>query len=127
MGAVLGCAAGAPAPPATAPRRAAPLEDAVPRFYGEGEVDVPARPLAPIRPEYPALERSRGLEGDVTLLVQVRADGRLMGIRPVASDGDAFARAALTAIRAVPFAAGLRESEPVNSSVTVRVRFRLED
>jgi TonB family protein len=99
----------------------------VPRFYAEGELDVPARPLEPIRPEYPALERSRGLEGDVTLLVHVRADGRVLGAQQVASDGEAFARSALAAIRATPFAAGLRESQPVNSTVTVQVRFRLED
>jgi TonB family protein len=122
--ALLACTAPTPPQPS---RRTAPLEDAAPRFYGEGEVEVPARPLEPIRPEYPALERSRGLEGDATLLVHVRSDGKVMGARLVNGEVDAFARSALAAVRVTPFAAGVRRGEPVDSTVTVRVRFRLED
>jgi protein TonB len=89
-------------------------------------VDFPARPLSPISPEYPSRARERGKEGDATLLVYVQADGRVVGTKPLASDGREFAVAAAAAIRATPFGPGTRRSEPVNSTVTIQVRFRLE-
>jgi len=124
----LGCAGAAPAPaPAPAPLAAAPAEDALARWWGEREVDFPARPLAPIAPEYPALAREQGLEGDATLLVYVRADGKVVGAKPLGNDSRDFAHAAAVAIRATPFGPGTRRREPVNSTVTILVRFRLDD
>jgi TonB family protein len=121
----LGCA-GAPEPAAAPARAAPPAEDATPRWWTEREVDFPARPLAPIAPVYPALLRERGLEGDATLLVYVRADGKVVGTKPLASDAREFAHAAAAAIRATPFGPGTRRHEPVNSTVTIQVRFRLD-
>jgi TonB family protein len=124
----LGCTS-APAPPAAerAPAAAArPAEDAEARWWSERDVDFPARPLAPITPEYPARAREQGLEGDATLLVYVRADGQVVGTKPVASAGREFALAAATAIRATRFGPATRRREPVNSTVTILVRFRLE-
>ena len=89
-------------------------------------MDFPARPLAPIAPEYPALAREQGLEGDAKLLVYVRADGKVMGTKPLENDARDFARAAALAIRATPFGPGTRRHEPVNSTVTILVRFRLD-
>lgn len=103
-----------------------PAEDAATRWWGEREVDFPARPLAPIAPEYPSSARAQGREGDATLLVHVRADGQVMGAKPLASDAPDFARAAAAAIRATPFAPATRRREPVSSTVTILVRFRLE-
>jgi protein TonB len=121
----LACAA-APPPKAAPSARAAPAEDAATKWWSEREVDFPARPLAPIAPEYPPLAREQGLEGDATLLVYVRADGRVVGTEPVGETGRDFARAAAVAIRATPFGPGTRRHEPVNSTVTILVRFRLE-
>jgi protein TonB len=104
----------------------APAEDAVGKWWGEREVDFPARPLAPIEPSYPSQARERGREGDATLLVYVRADGKVVGTKPLVSDGREFAQAAAVAIRATPFGPGTRRHEPVNSTVTIQVRFRLE-
>jgi protein TonB len=101
-------------------------EDAEPAFLGEDEVDAPAAPLAPIRPAYPPAARSQGVEGDVTLRVRVRADGGVAGFELLASDRDEFARAAAAAIRAAGFRPGVRDGRAVNSSVTIRVSFRLE-
>jgi TonB family protein len=123
--AALGCAG---APPETVPARgAAPeSEDAEAKWWTEREVDFPARPLQPIAPEYPPEARAQGLEGDATLLVYVRADGRVVGTKPVAEAPRALALAAATAIRATPFGPATRRREPVNSTVTILVRFRLE-
>ena len=121
----LGCASAPPAP-AARPAAPAPAEDAVAKWWGEREVDFPARPLAPIEPAYPALARERGREGNATLLVYVRADGKVVGTKPLASDARDFAHAAALAIRATPFGPGTRRHEPVNSTVTIQVRFRLD-
>jgi protein TonB len=130
LGAVLAAAlalACATAPEAPEPAaRARPAEDAATKWWGEREVDFPARPLAPIAPEYPALAREQGLEGDATLLVYVRADGKVVGTKPLADDGRDFIHAAAVAIRATPFGPGTRRREPVNSTVTILVRFRLD-
>jgi len=121
----LGCTS-APPTPASKPAEPAPAEDAVGKWWGEREVDFPARPLAPIEPTYPAHAREQGLEGDATLLVYVRADGKVVGTKPLMSDGREFAHAAALAIRATPFGPGTRRHEPVNSTVTIQVRFRLD-
>ena len=118
-----GCAS-APQPPTAASRASA--EDASTKWWGEREVDFPARPLAPIAPEYPPLAREQGLEGDATLLVYVRADGRVVGTKPLGDEGRDFAHAAAVAIRATPFGPGTRRHEPVNSTVTILIRFRLD-
>ena len=89
-------------------------------------MDFPARPLAPIAPEYPTLAREQGLEGAATLLVYVRADGKVVGTKPLAGTSRDFASAAAAAIRATPFGPATRRREPVNSTVSILVRFRLE-
>jgi protein TonB len=126
LAAALACAQPPPAREAGSAAAARPAEDAAARWWSEREVDFPARPLAPIEPAYPALARERGLEGDATLLVYVRADGEVVGTTALASDGGEFARAAALAIRATPFGPGTKRREPVNSTVTILVRFRLD-
>jgi TonB family protein len=121
----LACAGAPPVPDAKRPAHT-PAEDAAGKWWGEREVDFPARPLEPIAPTYPAHAREQGLEGDATLLVYVRADGKVVGTKPLVSDGREFAHAAALAIRATPFGPGTRRHEPVNSTVTIQVRFRLE-
>jgi len=101
--------------------------DALPRFYDASEVDEPAAPVAPIEPVYPPLARRRGLEGNVTFAIAVRADGALAGVRRLASDGADFARAAEEAVRAARFAPARRGGEPVNSTFVLLVRFRLDE
>jgi len=120
----LACAS-APAP-SSAPAAPAPAADATTKWWGEREVDFAARPLAPIAPEYPALAREQGLEGEATLLVYVRADGKVVGTKPLGAGARDFAHAAAVAIRATPFGPGTRRHEPVNSTVTILVRFRLD-
>jgi protein TonB len=104
-----------------------PVSDALPRFFDASEVDEPAAPAAPIRPVYPPLALSRGLEGDVTFRVAVRADGVVAGLRRLASDGPDFTRAAEAAVRAARFTPARRGGEPVNSTFLLRVRFRLHE
>lgn len=110
-------------PPATTAPSAA--EDGVPHVYGEDEVDVPARPLEPIRPAYPTRLREFGVEGSVTARVIVWADGSVHGGELLASDHPEFTRAVREALSGARFAPGLRRGQPVTSTVTLELHFRL--
>jgi TonB family protein len=123
--ALLACAS-EPAPPPSAEPTPALHQDAVPRVYAEDEVDIPARPLAPILPEYPKSLRELGIEGSVEARVLVWADGSFGGGQVVASSHPAFTEAAREALHRARFAPAERAGEPVPSRVTVVVHFELQ-
>ena len=102
-------------------------EDAGPSFYQEHEVEVPARPVDPIRPAYPPRLRALGIEGEVEARVIVRSDGSVGGARLVESTHDDFTVAVREALWAARFHPARRHGESVSSWVTVRLRFRLEE
>jgi TonB family protein len=122
--AVAACAS-EPAPPPDLEPVSALHVDAVPRVYAEDEVDVPARPLAPILPEYPKSLRELGVEGTVEARVLVWADGTFGGGQVVASSHPAFTDAARDALHRATFAPAELRGEPVASRVTVVLRFEL--
>lgn len=93
--------------------------------YGEDEVDLPARPLAPIEPVYPAQLRAMGVEGDVEARVVVLANGSVGRAELLKSSDDAFTAAVRTALKEARFQPAERRGRPVASWVTVRLRFRL--
>lgn len=101
-------------------------EDAGPRIYDEDQVDVPARPIAPIRPVYPPRMRALGVPGEVEARVIVRSDGSCGGGRIVGTTNDDFTASARKAIRAARFHPALRAGRPVASWVTLRVHFELD-
>jgi TonB family protein len=101
-------------------------QDAVPRVYAEDEVDVPARPLEPILPEYPKSLRELGVEGTVEARVVVWADGSFGGGQVVASSHPEFTDAAREALHRASFAPAQLGGEPVASRVTVVVHFELK-
>jgi len=121
-------AACAPVPPAhvSAAPTAAVREDASPDYFGEDEVDLPARPLAPIEPAYPPRMRALGREGEVEARVVVLADGSVGGARLVESSDEAFTAAVRDALGEARFRPAERGGHPVASWVTLRLRFRLE-
>lgn len=102
-------------------------EDAGPTYYEEHEVDVPARPVAPIRPEYPPKLRALGMEGEVEARVVVLCDGSLGGARLVESSHDDFTIAVRDALREARFHPALLRGETVSSWLTLRLHFRLAE
>ena len=129
---VLCAAAGActSSPPPTEPAVVAASfgvpEDVGPRYFSEDEVDLPARPLAPIQPTYPPQLRAMGKEGEVEAHVVVLADGSFGGARLVSSSDEAFTLAVRESLREARFHPAERAGHPVASWVTVRLQFRLE-
>lgn len=124
----LACAGGpSPAPPPVAAAPARPPEDALPTFFGPDEVDVIARPIAPIRPEYPPSLRALGVEGTVDARVGVLPDGTAGPAKLLASSHVAFTEALGAALREARFQPARRGGRPVASWWTVRVSFALAD
>ena len=89
-------------------------------------VSEPPKPLASIRPEYPARARRRGEQGRVVLEVAVGADGSVVDVCVASSCGfadlDAAAVSAATRARFVP---GTDGGRPVAMTVRLPMEFRL--
>lgn len=97
------------------------------RVFGEGEVDLPARPLARVQPRYPEHARLMARESDVKLAVTVEADGAVSRVELVQSGGEEFDREAREAVERVRFEPARRAGVPVPALVAFTVRFRLDD
>jgi TonB family protein len=111
-------------PDATPPER--PALDATVHVYEESEVDVIARPLAPIQPRYPKELLNRRVEGAVVARIVVWADGTVGPGELVSSSDEAFTTSAREALRRARFEPGRLDDRPVASRVTVKLSFRVE-
>jgi protein TonB len=120
------CASQPAASPAPHDVAASPARDAMAQVYAEQDVDVPARPLEPLQPRYPERLRQLGVEGRVEAKVVVWPDGSLRGRELIASDHPEFTRAVQTALDEARFVPALRGGQPVASTVTLRLHFRLD-
>lgn len=92
---------------------------------GEARVAYGANPLPP----YPLVARRLGMEGVVLLEVIVAPDGRATDVRVLRSSGhvpldESATRTVRAAWRFIP---GVHDGRPVESRVTVPIRFRLTD
>ncbi len=111
-----------PQPPtASAPAAPAPSQARV-------AVDKPPAPRRRIRPEYPKGARLRGEEGDVTMELDVSANGVVDGVRIVASCGFAeLEQAAILAVKRARFTPARRGSAAVPATARLTLTFRLKD
>jgi protein TonB len=92
----------------------------------------PPRPLAEAAgnrpPVYPERARQRREQGQVTVRVEVSADGTPLGVAVAVGSGYAtLDEAALDAVRAWRFVPAMRGSLPVVAVAEVPIRFRLAD
>jgi protein TonB len=92
---------------------------------------TPARPAggaANPAPDYPRTSRIRGEEGRVTLLVQVDAGGQVLDLSVLGSSGHAaLDDAAARTVRRWRFQPATQGGQPVFSTVTVGITFRLTE
>ncbi|MHB8983615.1 energy transducer TonB, partial [Thiobacillus sp.] len=122
----------APAPAGAAEHRApvAPVEvtSAVDlTYYSARELDVQPRALREIVPDYPAAADRRGLSGQVRLLIELEADGRVRDVSVVsANPPGVFEESALTAFREARFAPAQRKGRPVRARVLIEVVYDWE-
>ncbi len=96
--------------------------------YELTELDAPPRPVTQLRPLYPARARARRIEGSVTLVFVVDANGVVRDIEPVAAHpDDTFVEAAMRAAARWRFSPGIRHGKPVPVRVRQTIRFQLDD
>jgi periplasmic protein TonB len=91
------------------------------------EFEKPKR-LKPNRPEFPAALKAQGIEGDVTVRVDIAESGVVTSVTIVRSSGyPAFDEAAKRAATSERFAPAVRDGKPVPFSLSYSYRFRIED
>jgi TonB family protein len=84
--------------------------------------------LKPNRPEFPPALKAQGIEGDVTVRVDIAASGAVTSVTIVSSSGQpAFDDAAKRAAASERFAPAIRDGSPVPFSLSYSYRFRIED
>jgi protein TonB len=119
-------AASAPAPAAT-PQPGAGQRVASHIPTRDTQFEKPKR-LMPNRPEFPPALKAQGIEGDVTVRVDIAASGEVTSVTIVSSSGQpAFDDAAKRAAASERFAPAIRDGSPVPFSLSYSYRFRIED
>jgi protein TonB len=109
--------------PAASPSPGLPTGEAV--VLGEGDVDAPARLLAPGPLAYPPAARQAEIEADLPLDIVVDVTGRVVSARAARHAGFGLDDAALRAIRAYRFSPALRGGRAVPVRMRWTVQFRL--
>lgn len=116
--------------PATPPSPAQPAASSVPASPGAESAPSSPEPLGALEnksPQYPKLARQRGQEGEVTLRVEVSAQGQAMHVSVLKSSGHSLLdKAALEAVRKWSFRPASLNGGPIPGEAVVSVEFRLE-
>ncbi|RJO64446.1 MAG: energy transducer TonB [Myxococcales bacterium] len=79
-----------------------------------------------VEPEYPRAAREKGVEGVVMLEILIDEQGRVRKVRVLSAPDNAFAQAAVAAIRQSSFHPGLMGERPVAVKIQVPFRFVLD-
>ena len=91
-------------------------------------MDKKPSPRRYIKPEYPKGARQRGEEGDVTLELDISANGTVDDVRVVASCGyPELEQAAIQAVKRARFTPARRGSANVAATARITLTFRLKD
>lgn len=91
------------------------------------DLDQPPRPLPRSHPIYPYRAKQRGIEGDVTVKVLVRADGTVGSIEIIQADPPGyFEENVIKAVEHWRFEPGRIAGEPVASWVVSHLEFQIE-
>jgi protein TonB len=97
-------------------------------WYVARQVDVHARALGTIVPDYPDEARRRNQEGTLKLMVKIDDLGRVRDVEVVEADlPGVFDDAALTAFRDAHFLPAMKDGHPVRYQAYIRVVFKLRD
>jgi protein TonB len=80
--------------------------------------------ISSTRPEYPSAARQTRVQGDVAVLVDVDATGKVTAVQAL-SGPTLLRQAAMESVRQWKYAPGSTDGKPASSQVTVNVAFRL--
>ncbi len=112
-----------------ATRSSSPLDVAIDaNWYLARQVDVSAKAVGKILPEYPEVARQRNQEGTLKLMLRIDDLGRVREVSVVESDlPGVFDQAALDAFRQAHFQPAMKDGHPVRYQAYIRVTFKLHD
>lgn len=97
-------------------------------WYVARQVDMHARAIGGIVPDYPDQARRRGQEGTLKLMVKIDDLGRVRDVEVVEADlPGVFDEAALEAFRNARFQPAMKDGRPVRYQAYIRVAFKLRD
>jgi periplasmic protein TonB len=85
-----------------------------------------AKPIQTVRAVYPPLALRMGMEGDVTLKIEVDAEGKVTKAEITKSGGPGFDEEALKAVKQSRFEPAQRDGKNVPAEFTYIYRFRLQ-
>lgn len=85
-----------------------------------------AKPIQTVRANYPPMALRAGLESDVTLSIEVDAQGNVTKAEITKSGGSGFDEEALKAVKQSRFEPAQRDGHPVPAEFTYIYRFRLQ-
>jgi protein TonB len=85
-----------------------------------------AKPIQTVRANYPPMALRAGLESDVTLKIEVDAQGNVTKAEITKSGGGGFDEEALKAVKQARFEPAQREGQNVPAEFTYIYRFRLQ-
>ena len=114
---------------ATSTHANSPLDVAIDaNWYLARQVDVSAKPIGKILPEYPDGARQRNQEGTLKLMLKIDDLGRVREVAVVESDfPGVFDQAALDAFRQARYQPAMKDGHPVRYQAYIRVTFKLHD
>jgi len=93
----------------------------------QAKVDAPPKPRRNIKPDYPRESRQRGEQGDVTLEIDVNAQGTVDDVRVAKSSGfPLLDEAAIIAARAARFTPAKSGGKSVSSTARLTLNFKLK-
>lgn len=89
--------------------------------------DLEKRPevVSSVAPVYPADMRKARIEGAVTLIFVLNAQGQVEGLSVQRSSRPEFERPAMDAVRKWKFTPGMKDGEPVRTYMKLPIRFRI--
>lgn len=109
-------------PPAT---QGAPLSKPLMKESGlDSKIDVPAKLKRSMPPTYPMEAKQKWIDGDVKIHALVGKNGKVLKAELVLGD-PLLAKAALNAVLQWEYQPALLNGEPVETTVTVTLRFKL--
>ena len=85
-----------------------------------------AKPFQTVRAAYPPMALRMGMEGDVTLRIEVDADGKVTKVEITKSGGGGFDEEALKAVKQSRFEPAQKDGKNVPAEFTYIYRFRLQ-
>jgi periplasmic protein TonB len=85
-----------------------------------------AKPIQTVRAVYPPMALRMGVEGDVTLEIEVDPEGRVTKAEIIKSGGAGFDEEALNAVRQSRFEPAQRDGQNIPGEFTYIYRFRLQ-